>query len=65
MERARWLLQNTDLDVTEVAFECGFHDNTHFARVVRRLLGTTPSDVRAAGKMAKVTMRGTKAAANL
>ena len=57
MERARWLLQNTDLEVTEVAFECGFHDNTHFARVVRRLLGTTPSHVRAAGKTAKGPLR--------
>ena len=49
-ERARWLLQNTDLDVTAIGFECGFQDSTHFARVVKQLLGATPSQVRAAGK---------------
>jgi transcriptional regulator GlxA family with amidase domain len=53
MERARWLLQNTDLEVTEVGFECGFHDSTHFARVVKRSLGASPREVRASGKVAK------------
>ena len=50
VERARWLLQNTDLEVTAIGFECGFPDSTHFARVVKQLLGATPSQVRAAGK---------------
>lgn len=52
VERARWLLQHTDLEVTEVAFECGFQDSTHFARVVRQALGVSPREVRAAGKTA-------------
>lgn len=52
VERARWLLQNTDLEVTEVAFECGFQDSTHFARVIRQALGVSPREVRAAGKAA-------------
>ena len=60
IERARWLLQNTDLEVTEVAFECGFHDNAHFARVVRRLLGKTPSEVRASGQNVKRPVRHKK-----
>ena len=50
VERARWLLQNTDLEVTEVGFECGFQDSTHFARVIRQLLGASPRQIRAAGK---------------
>lgn len=53
VERARWLLQNTDLEVTEIGFECGFHDSTHFARVVKRSLGASPREVRASGKAAK------------
>lgn len=52
VERARWLLQNTDLEVTEVGFECGFQDSTHFARVIRQLLGASPREVRAAGRPA-------------
>jgi len=52
LERARWLLQNTDLEVTEIGFECGFQDSTHFARAVRQHWGASPSGLRAAGKAA-------------
>jgi len=48
LERGRWLLQNTDLEVTAVALECGFQDGAHFARVVRRSFGVSPREVRAA-----------------
>lgn len=54
MERARWLLQNTDLEVTEIGFECGFHDSTNFARMVKKSLGVTPREVRASGKVTKL-----------
>ena len=47
LERARWLLQNTDLGVTEVGLECGFQDSAHFARVVRKSLGVSPRELRA------------------
>jgi transcriptional regulator GlxA family with amidase domain len=46
LERARWLLQNTDLEVTEVSFECGFHDGASFSRFVRKALGMSPREVR-------------------
>ena len=46
LERARWLLQNTDLEVTEVSLECGFQDSAHFARVVRKALGVSPRELR-------------------
>jgi len=50
LERARWLLQNTDLEVTEVSLECGFQDSAHFARVVRKTLGISPREVRQAAR---------------
>jgi transcriptional regulator GlxA family with amidase domain len=52
LERARWLLQNTDLDVIEVSFECGFQEGASFARFVRRGTGMTPRDVRQMGRRA-------------
>lgn len=53
LERARWLLQNTDLEVTEVSLECGFQDSSNFARVVRAALGFSPSEVRKAARLAR------------
>lgn len=50
MQRAQWLLQNTDLDVVEIGLECGFQNGSHFARVVRQALGRSPRELRAAGK---------------
>lgn len=49
MERARWLLLNTDLDVTAVGLECGFQDGAHFARAVRQAYGASPRALRQAG----------------
>lgn len=46
LERARWLLQNTDLEVTEISFECGFHDGASFSRFVRKELGVSPRELR-------------------
>jgi transcriptional regulator GlxA family with amidase domain len=45
-DRARWLLQNTDMDVTEVSFECGFHDGASLSRFVRKELGVSPRELR-------------------
>lgn len=42
IERARWLLEHTDLNVTEIAFECGFQDSAHFSRTVKKALGASP-----------------------
>lgn len=46
LERARWLLQNSDLEVIEIGFECGFQDGAHFARSVRQAFGASPRDLR-------------------
>lgn len=50
LERARWLLQNTDLDVTGVSVECGFQNGAHFARVVRKAFGFSPREIRQAAR---------------
>lgn len=50
LDRARWLLQNTDLDVTEVSFECGFQDGASFSRFVRKALGMSPRELRQVGR---------------
>ena len=47
LERGRWLLTNTDLDVTEIALECGFQDSASFSRAARRAWGASPTAVRA------------------
>jgi len=50
LERARWLLQNTSMDITEVSLECGFQSSVNFARVARRAWGLSPREVRRAQK---------------
>lgn len=47
VERAKWFLQNTDLDVLEVGLECGFQNGAHFSRTIRQLLGAPPTVIRA------------------
>ena len=43
MERARELLTGTDLPLSEIAFACGFSDQSHFSRRFRDLVGVPPS----------------------
>lgn len=49
MERAQWLLLNTDLDITAIGLECGFPDAAHFSRTVRRAFGQSPRGLRHSG----------------
>lgn len=46
VERGRWLLENTDLDVLEIGLECGFQNSSQFSRVIRSSLGVSPSEIR-------------------
>lgn len=46
IERARNLLINPQLRVSEVAFEVGFQSLTHFNRVFRKILGQSPTEYR-------------------
>jgi AraC-like DNA-binding protein/ligand-binding sensor protein len=45
--KAKHLLQNPHIRVSEVAFEAGFQSITHFNRIFRKLTGENPTDFRA------------------
>jgi len=47
LARATELLRSTEVNLSEVALECGFADQSHFANVFRRFVGVTPSQYRA------------------
>ena len=46
IDRAKSLLTNEDLNITEVCFLVGFNDLAYFDRVFRRKEGMTPSSYR-------------------
>ncbi|MDY0885919.1 helix-turn-helix domain-containing protein [Dongia soli] len=46
LEVARTMLTQTDLSVTEVALAAGFSDQSHFTRLFRHFVGTTPARFR-------------------
>lgn len=46
IERAKNLLLNPNLRVSQIAYEVGFQSLTHFNRVFRKVVGESPSDYR-------------------
>lgn len=46
IERAKNLLLNPNLRISEIAFEVGFQSLTHFNRVFRKMVGLSPTDYR-------------------
>jgi AraC family transcriptional regulator, exoenzyme S synthesis regulatory protein ExsA len=48
LERSASLLQTTGLSVTEVMFECGFEELSHFSRAFKEKFGLAPSVYRGA-----------------
>jgi AraC-like DNA-binding protein/ligand-binding sensor protein len=50
-ERAKHLLLNRNLRISEIAYEVGFQSLTHFNRVFKRILGQSPTDYR--GQLAR------------
>ncbi len=44
---ARWLLDNTERSITDIALDAGFSDCAHFSRQFKALHGFTPSSARA------------------
>ncbi len=51
MEKARFLLEETDLSVTQVASRVGFYDYNYFCRVFRRQTGMSPKNYRTECRM--------------
>jgi len=46
VERAKGMLRTADARVLDIAVACGFKTQQHFARVFRRLCGTSPTEYR-------------------
>lgn len=50
IEHAAFLLDTTDLSVTEIATTCGFYDSSYFTKVFKKFKNTTPKHFRNALK---------------
>ena len=46
VEHAAELLKNFEMPICEIAYECGFADQSHFTRVFKRRVGMTPGAYR-------------------
>jgi ATP/maltotriose-dependent transcriptional regulator MalT/AraC-like DNA-binding protein len=46
VEKAREMLRTTDQTITEICFQCGFCNPSHFATVFKRRVGVGPSEYR-------------------
>lgn len=54
IERAEWLLQETDMPLAHVASACGFADQSHMTQVFKRALGLTPRAYRQQRPIGKI-----------
>lgn len=59
-KRARSFLAfvNTPLNLTDIAFEAGYNDSSHFSHAIRRCWGLTPRDIVAGSRRLAVTHDG-------
>lgn len=46
LDYGRWLLTNTDRTITEIAYDCGFSDASHFTRRFKEHFGVNPASLR-------------------
>lgn len=44
-QRSLWLMQNGNRDFADIAYSCGYSDQSHFIRECRRYSGTTPAEL--------------------
>ena len=49
IRRAAVLLTNSERPIADIALECGFHDQAHFSRIFKQIIGVTPARFRSAG----------------
>ncbi|WP_414621166.1 helix-turn-helix transcriptional regulator [Calothrix sp. CCY 0018] len=47
VEKAKLLLKNSELSVTDIAFPSGFNSHSHFGKYFRQFTGFTPKQYRA------------------
>ncbi|GAQ00026.1 transcriptional regulator, AraC family [Leptolyngbya sp. NIES-2104] len=47
IDRAKQLLLNTQMSISEIAFAVGFNNHSSFTRLFRQLVGVTPKEFRA------------------
>jgi AraC-like DNA-binding protein len=57
IERAMFLMVQTETPLTEIALAAGFADQSHFSRSLRRMTGVTPADWRRAHKRPSIAER--------
>ncbi len=50
IERGQQLLRRTDWTVTAIAMDCGFNNQSHFAKYFRHYVGTSPKQFRRASQ---------------
>ncbi len=48
IKHAAHLIKNTDLSFSQITFESGFEDLSHFSRSFKKIIGSSPSDYRRA-----------------
>ena len=46
INHAKYLLHNSDMNITAIAIECGYHNQQTFNRIFKELNGCTPKDYR-------------------
>lgn len=44
-QKSLWLMQNGKRDFADIAYSCGYSDQSHFIRECRRYSGTTPAEL--------------------
>lgn len=44
-QKSLWLMQNGNHDFADIAYSCGYADQSHFIRECRRFSGTTPAEL--------------------
>jgi transcriptional regulator GlxA family with amidase domain len=58
IERAKALLRETDLEITEIAFQTGWNSLGTFGRTFRDVTGETPGELRARARTAPRDLEG-------
>lgn len=46
LDRAFWLLTNTERKITDIALECGYYDSAHFNKAFKSTFSAPPKEVR-------------------